>query len=430
MRAIAREVSAGPGRIKLDWLAKLHWGAIVGQTAAILGVHSSGVVALPLGLLLALVALEAVVNVALELWLRRGPEVSDAAIAWVMLFDTVVLTALLHLSGGHFNPFSTLYLVNVALAAILLPARWSWIQFAFSVLAFGSLFPLQELAPFGVHDHAAMMEIHLQGMLVAFAIAAFFIVLIVQRVTRALDRRDEELARARGLAERRQKLASLATLAAGAAHELATPLATIAIAARELDRALGRSEAVPGARADLELIRGQVARCKDILQQMAARAGENAGEPLVPVRVADWVTRALDGLPGAERVALDASGATEGFVRGPPRGLERALRVLLQNALQASGEDSPVELRATARGSSVVVEVVDRGSGMPPDVLARAGEPFFTTKEPGRGSGLGLFLARALLEQLGGELELESAPGRGTTARIVLPAAGTTEGAA
>jgi two-component system sensor histidine kinase RegB len=163
---------------------------------------------------------------------------------------------------------------------------------------------------------------------------------------------------------------------------------------------------------------------------MAARAGENAGEPLVPVRVADWVTRALDGLPGAERVALDASGATEGFVRGPPRGLERALRVLLQNALQASGEDSPVELRATARGSSVVVEVVDRGSGMPPDVLARAGEPFFTTKEPGRGSGLGLFLARALLEQLGGELELESAPGRGTTARIVLPAAGTTEGAA
>jgi two-component system sensor histidine kinase RegB len=430
MQATAREISAGPGRIKLDWLVKLHWGAIVGQTAAILGVHHSGVVALPLALLLSLVALEAAVNVALELWLRRGPDVSDAALAGVMLLDTVVLTALLHLSGGHFNPFSTLYLVNVALAAILLPARWSWIQFVLSVLAFGSLFPLQDLAPFGVHDHAAMMEIHLQGMLVAFAIAAFFIVLIVQRVIRALDRRDEELARARGLAERRQKLASLATLAAGAAHELATPLATIAIAATELDRELARCEAVPGARADLDLIRGQVARCKDILQQMAARAGENAGEALVPVRVADWAARALDGLPGAERVVLDVSGASDGLVRGPPRGLERALRVLLQNALQASGEGSPVALRASARASTVVVEVADRGSGMAPEVLARAGEPFFTTKEPGRGSGLGLFLARALLEQLGGELELESAPGRGTRARIVLPAAGPVEGVA
>jgi two-component system sensor histidine kinase RegB len=334
----------------------------------------------------------------------------------------VVLTALLHLSGGHFNPFSTLYLVNVALAAILLPARWSWIQLGFSVLCFGALFPLQELAPFGVQDHEAMMAIHLQGMLVAFAIAAFFIVLIVQRVTRALDRRDAELARARGLAERRQKLASLATLAAGAAHELSTPLATIAVAAGELDRDLARDGAMPGARADLDLIRGQVARCKDILQQMAARAGENAGEPLVDVRVGDWAAGALDGLPGGERVVLDA--AVEARVRGPRRGLERALRVLLRNALQASADGSPVSLRARAGPAGVELEVEDRGAGMAPEVLARAGEPFFTTKDPGLGSGLGLFLARALVEQLGGALDLESEPGRGTTARIVLPAAG------
>jgi two-component system sensor histidine kinase RegB len=422
MAHLPRDLAAEPGRIKLDWLVKLHWGAIVGQTAAILGVHLSGVVPLPLGPLLSLVAVEVAVNVGLALWLRRGPDVSDAALAGVMLLDTVVLTALLHLSGGHFNPFSTLYLVNVALAAILLPARWSWIQLAFSVLCFGVLFPLQGLAPFGVQDHEAMMAIHLQGMLVAFAIAAFFIVLIVQRVTRALDRRDAELARARGLAERRQKLASLATLAAGAAHELSTPLATIAVAARELDRDLARGGAMPGARADLDLIRGQVARCKDILQQMAARAGENAGEALVDVPVADWVAGALDGLPGAERVALDAAVATR--VRGPRRGLERALRVLLRNALQASAAGAPVSLRARAGPDGVEVEVADRGAGMAPDVLARAGEPFFTTKDPGAGSGLGLFLARALVEQLGGALELASEPGRGTTARIVLPSAG------
>jgi len=411
-----------PGRIKLDWLVKLHWAAILGQTVAILGVQRSGLVDLPVVPLLGLVAVEVGENVALQAWLRSADRAPDALLAGVMLLDTVILTALLHLSGGHFNPFSTLYLVNVALAAVLLPPRWSWIQLVFSVAAFGLLFVLQDLAPFGVQEHEAMMHIHLQGMLVAFAIAAFFIVLIVQQVTRALARQEAELGRVRHLAERREKLASLATLAAGAAHELATPLSTIAVAAGELDRALVRGGAVPDAHADLDLIREQVARCKVILQQMAARAGENAGEALEPVGVAAWLEASLEGLPGAERVDRDGGGAAA-RVRGPPRGLQRALRVLLQNAIQASPPGSRVTLRARAVGSVVAVEVVDRGAGMEPDVLSRAGEPFFTTKEPGQGSGLGLFLARALLEQLGGALELESAPGRGTTARMVLPAA-------
>ena len=410
-----------PGRIKLEWLVRLHWGAILVQTAAVLWVHAAGVVALPVGALLGLVGLEAAFNAGLHAWLRRRLAVSDRALAAVMLFDTGVLTALLHLSGGPFNPFSALYLVNVALAAILLPARWSWFQLAFSVLAFAALFPLQELAPFGVREHEAMMQIHLRGMLVAFASAAFFIVLIVQQVTRALGERERELARARSLAASRERLASLATLAAGAAHELATPLSTIAVAAKELDRALARGAAPPDARADLSLVRAQVERCKGILQQMAAGAGENAGEPLVPVSVGDWAAAALEGLPGAWRV--DRDGRADGaVVRGPLRGLERALRVLLSNALQASPEGERVRLGSVAAGGSVVVEVSDRGAGMSAEVLSRAGEPFFTTKEPGEGRGLGLFLARALVEQLGGALRLSSAPGRGTTARIELPA--------
>jgi two-component system sensor histidine kinase RegB len=414
-----------PGRIKLDWLVKLHWGAIVGQTVAILGVQWSGLVDLPVRLLLGLVALEAVENVGLRAWLRHGARATDASLAGVMLLDTVILTALLHLSGGHFNPFSTLYLVNVALAAVLLPPRWSWIQLVFSVVAFGLLFALQDLAPFGVHEHEAMMQIHLQGMLVAFAIAAFFIVLIVQQVTGALSRREAELARARGLADRREKLASLATLAAGAAHELATPLSTIAVAAKELDRALAGGAGAPDARADLGLIREQVDRCKTILQQMAARAGENAGEPLVVADVCGWLDGSLRGLPGAERVDRECEEAAA--VRGPPRGLERALRVLLQNALQAAPPGTRVALRAARRGAEVSVEVEDRGAGMEPEVLGRAGEPFFTTQEPGQGSGLGLFLARALVEHLGGTLVLESEPGRGTTARILLPSEGAGE---
>ena len=415
----ARDPVTEPGRIKLEWLVKLHWIAILGESAAIVGVHAAGLMVLPLVPLGVLVGIAVAMNVALQAWLRRDPVVTDGFLAGVMLLDTAILTGLLHLSGGHFNPFSTLYIVNVALAAVLLPPRWSWTQAVFSVLAFGALFPMQQWAPFGVQDHEAMMAVHLYGMLVAVAIAAFVIVLIVQRVSRALLRRDEELARERRLAERRAKLASLVTLAAGAAHELATPLGAIAVAATELDRQLAREGASRPARDDVGLIRSQVARCKEILRQMSARAGENAGEPIVAVGVERWIEGALDGLPGRERVRADvACGRVE--VHGPAHGLERALRVLLQNALQAT-PGGEVRLRARCTPGGIGVDVVDDGPGMAPDVLARAGEPFFTTKAPGQGSGLGLYVARTLAEQLGGSLEIRSEPGQGTTARMELP---------
>jgi two-component system sensor histidine kinase RegB len=417
----SQDLAAEPGRIKLEWLVKLHWIAILGESVAIAAVQGAGVMKLPLAPLGALVGLAVLVNVALQAWLRRDPAVSDGFLAGVMLLDTAILTGLLHLSGGHFNPFSTLYIVNVALAAVLLPPRWSWTQAVFSVLAMGALFPMQRWAPFGVQDHEAMMAVHLYGMLVAVAVAAFVIVLIVQRVTRALVRRDEELARERRLAEQRAKLSSLVTLAAGAAHELATPLSAIAIASKEMDREFVRGGASEGALADLRLIRSQVDRCKEILQHMSARAGENAGEPIVEVEVARWVEGALDGLPDRERIRAEVA-CGRALVRGPVRGMERALRVVLTNALQASPPGAEVVLRARRAGAAVEVEIQDRGAGMAPEVLARAGEPFFTTKAPGQGSGLGLYIARTLAEQLGGELELESRDGVGTTARITLPA--------
>ena len=409
-----------PGRIKLEWLVKLHWIAILGESAAIVGVQAAGLMQLPLAPLGVLVGFAIAVNVALQAWLRRDPVVPDGFLAGVMLLDTAVLTGLLHLSGGHFNPFSTLYIVNVALAAVLLPPRWSWTQAVFSILSFGALFPMQQWAPFGVQDHEAMMAVHLYGMLVAVAIAAFVIVLIVQRVSRALADRDEELARERRLADQRAKLASLVTLAAGAAHELATPLGAIAIASRELDRELSRAGAAEGALEDLRLIRAQVERCKGILQQMSARAGENAGEPIVEISVDRWVEGALDGLPGRERVRADLA-CGDVRVRGPARGMERALRVVLTNALQATATGGEVSLRARCAERAIAVEVQDGGAGMAPEVLARVGEPFFSTKAPGQGSGLGLYIARTLVEQLGGALELHSQPGKGTTARITLP---------
>lgn len=419
--------SPSPARLNLEWLLRLRWGALTGQALLILLAGYGLELALPVPELLTLLALEASSHLVVRAWLAQARRVTEVIIAGLMLWDTLLLTALLYLSGGTHNPFTTLYLVNVALGTVLLPARWSWGMLAATLVAFGSLFFLQdvELVPGLVRpDHAALMQLHLHGMWVAFAVAAGFIVYFVQRVTRALRAREEELAQARAQHERREKVASLATLAAGAAHELSTPLSTIAVVAREVERTLAATGIPESVREDMRLIRGQVDRCRDVLGQMSMEAGQHAGESFRALALDHLVEAALAGLPQPERVQVDLPAELRDWrVHAPPQALARVLRGLLKNALQASGEASPVVLRLRPEPGATRIEVSDQGPGMTPEVLARAGEPFFTTKQPGEGMGLGLFLAKTLAEQLGGSLELRSHAGQGTLARLLLPAA-------
>ncbi|RKG85528.1 ATP-binding protein [Corallococcus terminator] len=420
-------------RINLVWLLRLRWGVLVGQ-AVLVAVAAWGLkLALPVSALVALLAVEALTNAAVRMGLSRARPVAEAAIFGLMLWDTLVLTGLLALSGGTHNPFTTLYLVNVALGTVLLPARRTWAMLVFTLLAFGSLFVLQDVTLPGLArpDHAELMRLHLSGMWVAFAVAAGFIVYFIQRVTRALAEREQELAQTRARHARQEKVASLATLAAGAAHELSTPLSTIAVVAKELERALTASQTSESVREDLRLIRQQVDRCRDVLVQMSADAGQTTGEPFHPIALERLVEETLSELSGRERVRVDVPEALKAYqVHGPPRALARVLRGLVKNALQATPRDRRVELRARAEATGARLEVRDEGAGMPDAVLARAGEPFFTTKAPGEGMGLGLFLARSLAEQLGGSLELRSKAGEGTTVGLSLPAASAQEAAA
>jgi two-component system sensor histidine kinase RegB len=419
------------GRLNLSWLVQLHWWAILGQLVIIGSAQIWSEVGLPIPTLLGLMLMEVAGNTALGAWARTG-RVTDALVAAVMLVDAVVLTILLDLTGGASNPFSTLYLVNVALAAVLLPRRWAWTLLVASLAGFASLY-LHEQASAPAHHisttmtHREMLESHLRGMWVAFALAAAFVVYFVRRVAGLLAERERELAEAQALVERREKLTSLATLAAGAAHELSTPLSTIAVVAKELQRALGE-DVSSEVRSDLQLVREQVARCREILDRMSANAGEAAGEPLARLAVPAWIDATLDGFVQRQRVTVEVGpGAEAAAVVGPPKALADTLRGLLKNALQASGPGLPLGLRAAVAGDRVRLTVVDRGRGMPADVLARIGEPFFTTKVPGEGMGLGLFLTRTLVEQLDGELQIASRPGSGTEATIELPAAGADE---
>lgn len=420
-RTRARPESTWAPAQSLAWLVRLRWFAVASQALTALVADRLLAMELSAARLYAVVAVTAASNVMLALWLRGEPRVHAWTLAALMALDFALLTALLQASGGPSNPFTVLYLVHIALAAVVLKPSYAWALAALSAACFGLLFALpgdpgQHMHVPMTHDHAAM-SLHLQGMWLAFAVAAFVIAYFVTRVTHDLEHERREAALAQARALRNEKLASLATLAAGAAHELATPLATIAVVAKELERELmaKASASVEDAR----LIREEVERCKHILEQMATDAGESAGEAFQRIGVAALIEKSLDGLTERERVRVDL--ASDGTLKVPTTVLARALRGLVRNALQAS--EGEVCVRVEREGARLAIDVRDRGTGMSPELLASVGEPFFTTKPPGQGMGLGVFLARALCDRLGGRFELTSKLGQGTSARVVLPQA-------
>jgi signal transduction histidine kinase len=229
-------------RIQFDWLVRLRWWATGVETLAIVAVDQGLEADLPLAPLAALVALGLLTNVAAQWWRRHRPEVGERAIGNLLALDVLLLTGVLALTGGPFNPFSFLYLVHISLAAVLLGTRWTWGIAGLSILCSAALF-LTLLGPdSGWFDednlHMRHMRMHLYGMWVAAAVAAVFIVYFVSRIRTSLLQREGELATARLKALQAEKFVSLATLAGGAAHELATPLSTIAVVSKELERSL------------------------------------------------------------------------------------------------------------------------------------------------------------------------------------------------
>lgn len=415
---------ASAPNIGLRWLVRLRWLAISGQlTIVALAVSWLGV-ALPLAVIAALISLTLLSNGLLLLWLRSR-EPSSRALLLVLLLDVLTLSGLLLSAGGASNPFSVFYLVHVALGALLLAPRPAWLVMAFTSLSFGSLFvlPSHAIDPHAMHLHHGASSLHLQGMWLAYTLAAGFVVHFVSRVASALQAREHELFELQQSAVRHEKLASLSTLAAGAAHELGTPLGTIALVAKELERAMQTGIGPPDWVEDARLIRQEVERCRQILQQMAAQAGENSGE--MPARVSvQCVEQELSELlgPSAQQVAFEREGEFAELVT-PKRLLVQVLGNLLRNALDAQaevGQSAPVRMVTRVQAERAAFEILDRGSGIAAHASGRVGEPFFTTKPVGRGLGLGVFLARSFAHKMGGELSLAARPGGGTVARLSL----------
>jgi two-component system sensor histidine kinase RegB len=411
---------------------------VAGQAGTIaIAVYGIGM-ALPTAVLLTLTAGLALATL-FTWWRTRQPwPVTDAELAGHLLIDIGVLTGLLYFTGGSTNPFVTLYLIPLSIAAAMLPAAYTWVVAGVTLACYtcllflhlplpqgpGSFALLATLFPSGLpsslpgeHDaHGAQADfnLHVLGMWFNFALSAVLIAWFVARMAQSLRERDQRLAAAREEALRNEQLVALGTLAAGAAHELGTPLSTMAVIAKELERDHVNDSALVE---DLRLLRAQTERCKAILTSLTARAEEttrSACEDYLHKLIEQWQLL---------RPQIEVKTHFAGIQPAPAITLERTLDQALLNLLNNAADVSPQDIEFDGRWDTaqLTLEIRDRGPGISAEVAARAGEAFFTTKGPGGGLGIGLFLANATIERFGGRVNLFNREGGGACVRVTLP---------
>ena len=412
-------------QIALPWIVRLRYAMAAGQAVTCVLVDQFLGIGLPLRWLMAPPALVALSN----FWLSRraqrvaGAPNESAVIAWIFGLDTVCLTTALILSGGPNNPFSLLYLVHITLAATILNQRQTWALGALACVCFGLLFrnPLP-VAALEMHPHGGSASLHLVGMWIAFAVASALVAIFSGRISELLRTREQSLLLMQEQLAKKDRLASLVTLAAGAAHELSTPLGTIAVVAKEMEHYATHSLPNGAIAEDSRLIRQEVDRCSAILQRMSLAGAEPLGEALEEIPAGALLESIQRTFSTRQDVRVHLSPeARNAVVRVPVHAVEQALIALVKNSLDASSDGAaPVVVSAQAVPGAVRFAVSDKGAGMTPETLRRAGEPFFTTKDPGKGMGLGIFLVRTLAERLNGRFELSSQAGAGTQAVLEL----------
>jgi len=339
----------------------------------------------------------------------------------VLTLDCLLLSVWLGLTGATTNPFTVLYLVHIVLAAVVLNARWTaWIS-SLSILCFAALFLIPThtcCTPDLAQGVESAYLTHMQGMWFAFAAAAVLISYFVRQLALAAERQREQIVSLQAQAQRAAHMASLTTLAAGTAHELRTPLGTIAVAAHELKRSATRlgAEVITD---DATLIETEVTRCQAILTGMGIRLRAGSLTPVL-LQSAEILAELSEEYAGIARLSFGQP-SPDLNVLAVRADLMVALRGVINNALDATHDGGSVEVTAVLERGRVQFSVQDAGCGMTPTVLARATEPFFTTKSPGQGVGLGLFVAFAFAQNNEGSLAVRSAPNAGTTVTLNLP---------
>lgn len=409
--------------VRLDTLVRLRWLAIIGQSAAILVVYYGLDFALPIWACLSVIALSAWLNIALRLRFHATQRLEPDRAAWLLAFDIAELAVLLFLTGGLQNPFAFLFLGPVLISATALPPRYTVMLGVFAVLCATILVFVHYPLPWDSEDPLQLPPIYMIGVWFSILLAIGFIGVYAWQVTEEARQLADALAATELVLAREQHLSQLDGLAAAAAHELGTPLSTIAVIAKELENAIPLN-APHGD--DVRLLREQATRCRDILAKLTELS--SGGEPFDRMPL----TSLIEEVVAPHRnfgVAIDVS--VPGERTSEPVGARNpailyGLGNLLENAVDFARER--VAVGAQWNGEAVDVMITDDGPGFAPEIMDRIGEPYVTSRrrrpddaevEP-TGLGLGFFIAKTLLERSGATLVFENRtfPERGATIRV------------
>lgn len=414
----SRQHGAGAaGRVRLRTLVYIRWAAVAGQLVSLLVVHYGLGFPLPFIPALATVAVSALLNIAVTARGPLGAYLEDRPAAFYLAYDIVQLSVLLYLAGGLQNPFSVLILAPVIVSASVL-SRPSTITLgvlsavSITVLALwhqpfpwrGAGFPLPELYVLGIWE--------------ALTLGIVFIAAYVGSVAQEARRMSNALAATQMALAREQRLSALGGLAAAAAHELGSPLATIAIAAKEMKRALEKGSALAE---DVDLLIEQSNRCRDILASLSRRPDTDPGEPFARLPISALVEASGEPYAGSPVALdfhcqpLDGSEALEPNVMRSPEILH-GLGTLIENAVQFA--KSRVDVDTSWDTAWVSVTVRDDGPGFAAGVRERLGEPYVSSRDDEGHMGLGVFIASTLLEHTGAALSFTNGQSGGASVAV------------
>ncbi|MGE0565461.1 MAG: ActS/PrrB/RegB family redox-sensitive histidine kinase [Pseudolabrys sp.] len=395
--------------VRLETLVRLRWLAIVGQTTAVLVVELGLEFAFPFWTCLAVIALSAWLNVALRLRFHHTQRLDPDRVAWLLAFDIAELAVLLYLTGGLQNPFAFLFLSPVLISATALPPRHTLILGGFAVLCATALLFVHHPLPWEADQPLELPSIYLMAVWLSILLALGFISVYAWQITEESRQLANALAATELALTREQHLSQLDGLAAAAAHELATPLSTISVIARELERSIEQGS--PHTE-DIRLLREQATRCRDIIAKLTELSA--SGEPFDRVKLSTLIEEVVAPHRdfGIEiDVTLARNTSTEPVGDRNPAILY-GVGNILENAVDFARTRVTVE--ATWDADTVSVTIADDGPGFDPDILDRVGEPYVTTRprnsisedSEAQGLGLGFFIAKTLLERTAASLDV------------------------
>lgn len=400
----------------LRLLAMLRTFAPMAQALTLVVVTQRFNVHVPLAPIAVVLVVELLVAAATWWWLRRSSSVSEFELFAQAQLDIVMFAAVLYLTGGATNPFAPLFVLPMAIAASALRPRWVWITAASSMVAYALLRDFH-VPLFHPHGQTEVYELHEDGMVVNYFFTAALLAYFCNRMHAAQMQHERVLAQARDAQMRSESVVAIGALAAGYAHELSSPLGTMAVVVAELQR---ERRDDPRLLQELRLIDEQIKASKQIVSNLANAGGQRRAETAAGARLDRFllsiVERARALHPGASMtVRLDDKTAPPWIVA--EETLRQTITNLIDNAVRASPQH--VELSADWSGTELHIAVRDRGPGFDAEVLQQLGRRIGSGGHGGM--GLGLLLSMATLERLGGALELGNEPDGGARASIRIP---------